>query len=76
MQYIVGDNMLFLNNDSNKVIQKYDTDMVNYNILNKHIESIKKITNKNLNIFIFTVPDKVEIYPEKLKNPLKNHFQT
>ena len=51
MKYIVGDNMLFLNNDSNKVIQKYDTDMVNYNILNKHIESIKKITNKNLKLY-------------------------
>ena len=73
-KFIIGDDMLFLHNDSNNVTNKYDRNLVNYNILNRHIESIKNIINKDIKIIIITVPDKIEIYPEKLKKPLKKSF--
>ena len=73
IKFKIGKKFLFLANDRNNVISKYDNDLINKHEINKIISSINKLKNKN--IFIINIPDKIEIYPEDLNKKKKNHLQ-
>lgn len=71
-KFLIGKDMLFLYNDSNNVIAKFNHNLVNPPAISQIISSFQNIKCKNN--LVMNIPDKVEIYPENLNFEHKRSF--